>query len=355
MAQGAIHQFLTGATDGDAITDQAFLIRRWLREAGYESNIYAWHVHPSVETEVRPMSAYRPPHRGSRGIYHHSIGSDVPPYLSDHGFRLLLIYHNITPPEYFATVDPFRAWLARLGIEQLALLRPLADLALADSGYNAADLTRAGFARTAVLPICLQAERYELSPDSMPPGGTNEARPRLLFIGRLAPNKRQEDLVKLLFCLRRIRPDAHLTLIGDRWEVGYDRWVEKLAAELGVGGGLTLTGKVAQAEMVAHLKTADLYVSMSDHEGFGVPLAESMLLGLPVMAYGATAVPDTMGGAGLVFYRKEFEELAELADLVLGDEPLRRRLIARQRERVEAFLEPEVKRQFHSHLRDIGW
>lgn len=355
MARGTIHQFLTGATEGDAITDQAFLIRRWLREAGYESNIYAWHLHASVEDEVRPMSAHRSSRQEIRGIYHHSIGSDVPAYLTRLGLRLILIYHNITPAEYFENSDPLRAYLARLGIEQLALLRPSTDLALAVSGYNAAGLTAAGFAHSAILPICLEPKRYEMAENGQSASETHKGRPRLLFIGRLAPNKRQEDLVKLLYCLRRIRPEAHLTLIGDRWEVGYDRWIEKLAADLGVRQGLTLTGKVSQAEMVTHLRAADLYVSMSEHEGFGVPLIESMLLGLPVLAYGAAAVPETMDGTGVIFYCKAFEELAELVDMVLADEALRRRIIAGQRARVEAFLEPKVKGRFLTYLQEIGW
>jgi glycosyltransferase involved in cell wall biosynthesis len=176
----------------------------------------------------------------------------------------------------------------------------------------------------------------------------------LLFIGRLAPNKRQEDLVKLLYCLRRIRPEARLILVGDRWEVGYDRWVEQLAAEMGLGQAVTLAGKVSSAEMVAYLRSADCYVSMSDHEGFGVPLIESMYLGLPVVAYGSAAVPETMGGAGLVFYEKAYEHLAELIDMLLADEAWRRRLIAGQQARAQAFLEPRVRRLFVAQLERVG-
>ena len=106
--------------------------------------------------------------------------------------------------------------------------------------------------------------------------------------------------------------------------------------------------------MVAYLRAADLYVSMSEHEGFGVPLIESMYVGLPVLAYGAAAVPETMGGAGLLFYEKEYEALAELIDLLLDDEALRRRVIAGQRARAQAFLEPQVRRQFMECLHEVG-
>lgn len=349
MNRGPLHQFLTGATAGDAITGQALLIQRWLREAGYESEIYAWHLHDSMASAARPMSTYRRTRGETRGIYHHSIGSDVPKFLVGRGLRLILIYHNVTPPEFFENSDPLRAHFARQGIDQLKMLQPLTELALADSHYNEQDLLRDGFTSTAVLPICLQAERYGGGLPKRPIGSG----PRLLFVGRLAPNKRQEDLVKLLFFLRRIHPQAHLTLVGDRWEMGYDRWVEQLAADLNVAEGLELTGKVSHEALLAHYRSADLYVSMSDHEGFGVPLIESMLLELPVVAYGSTAVPETMGDAGVVFHRKEFEPLAELIAMLYEDATLRRRIIGKQRARVEHFLEPQVRRQFFSYLEQI--
>jgi len=354
MNRGPLHQFLTGATAGDAITGQALLIRRWLREAGYESEIYAWHLHDSMATAARPMSAYRRTRGETRGIYHHSIGSDVPEFLAARALRLILIYHNVTPPEFFENSDPLRAYLARQGIDQLKTLQPLTELALADSHYNEQDLLRNGYTHTAVLPICLQAERYGAAMNGTLPERPTDAEPRLLFVGRLAPNKRQEDLVKLLFFLRRIHPQTRLTLVGDRWEMGYDRWVAQLAADLNVAEGLELAGKVSHEGLLAHYRAANLYVSMSEHEGFGVPLIESMLLGLPVVAYGSTAVPETMGGTGIVFHRKEFEPLAELVAMIHEDASLRRRVVERQRAHVEHFLEPQVRGQFLNYLEQIG-
>jgi len=178
--------------------------------------------------------------------------------------------------------------------------------------------------------------------------------PNLLFIGRLAPNKKQEDLVKLLYYCRRLDPHAHLYLVGDRWEIGYDNWVEKLATELKVAEALSLTGKVSQSDMVTYYRNSTLYISMSEHEGFGLPLIESMYLDLPVMAYGVSAVPDTLGDAGVLFYEKDFERLAELVHLLGNDDELRRRIITRQRKQLQKFLEPNVRQQFHQYLRQIG-
>lgn len=354
MSRTPLHQFLTGATAGDAITDQALMTSRWLRELGFESHVYAWHLHPSVEGLVRPIASHRRAPGESWAILRHSIGSDVPDYLIDQGLRLILIFHNVTPPGYFEGIDPLRAHLARLGVSQLAALRPQTALALADSSYNAAELRRAGYDDVAELPIALQVEHYDTPANPELAAGLVSPGPRLLFIGRLAPNKRQEDLLKLLYCLRRIRPDAHLYLVGDRWEIGYDSWIERMAADMGLSEAVTLTGKVSQVDMVTYLRATDFYVSMSEHEGFGVPLIESMYLGLPVIAYGESAVPGTMGGAGVLFSRKAYEHLAELIDLLLDDELLRSRLIAGQRERVRYFLEPQVRRQFVDYLREAG-
>lgn len=351
---GTLHQFLAGAAPGDAITEQALAISRWLRELGFVSHLYALHIESGMVDSVRPLATYRRARDEDYAILHHSIGSDVVDTLLRQRLGVILVYHNVTPPEFFHHTEPYLARLARQGREQLGQLRPQTALAIADSRFNAAELLKEGYRETAVLPITLYAGRYQLPSDPDLTRQIVSRAPNLLFIGRLAANKRQEDLVKLLYFLRRVRPEAHLYLVGERWQSGYAAWVTDLAEELGVSDGLTLTGKVSQTEMVTYLKSVDLYVSMSEHEGFGVPLIESMYLGLPVMAYAAAAVAETLGGAGILFRQKHYAELAELIDLLLDDEPLRRRIVERQRQRVQAFLEPTVRRQFVSLLEGLN-
>ncbi len=355
MSEPGLHQFLTGATEGDAVTGQALIIRRWLRELGIRSNIYAQYIHSSVETEVQHLSTYRKQQKEDWAIYHHSIGSDMPDYLARQRLRLLLIYHNVTPTEFFERSDPQRAELARLGLEQLSQLKNQTGLALAVSAFNAQDLNDAGFVKTAVLPVTLSPEQYDISSNETLVNELKQTGPNLLFVGRLAPNKKQEDLVKLLYYCRRLDPGVHLYLIGDRWEIGYDNWVEKLAAELEVKEALSITGKVSQSDMVTYYRNATLYISMSEHEGFGLPLVESMYLDLPVLAYGVSGVPDTLGDAGILFYEKNFERLAELVHLLANDPQLRRRIVARQRQQMQQFLEPNVQQQFYHYLQQIGF
>lgn len=353
MSRPVLHQFLTGATAGDAITGQAFLIRDWLRDLGFESKVFALHVHESVAGEVIPLYSYRRAPGETWAIYRHSIGSAVPEFLSQQQLILLLIYHNITPPEYFTRIDPQWAGMARQGLAQLHDLRDQTGLAVADSEFNELDLSAAGYQATSVLPITLRQDHFEQPINEITGAKIHQTGPNLLFVSRFAPNKKQEDLVRLMAHVCRIHPTARMYLVGSRWEVGYDRRVEQMAAELGLSENIVLTGKVSHQDLLTYYRTADLFVSMSEHEGFGVPLIESMYCGLPVLAYGVAAVPYTMGTAGVIFSEKRYPELAELVDILLTDDALHQRTIARQFERVQAFLEPQTRQIFESILESL--
>lgn len=349
-----LHQVLTGATAGDAITTHAFDIQRWLRALGIRSEIYALHVHDSVANVVRPLAGYHARRHEPVVVYHHSIGSEVPDYLQAQGVHLLLVYHNITPPAFFRHVNPAWVRLAQQGRAQLAELQPQTALALAVSAYNQQDLLATGYTHTGVLPLVLPAEQYDLPSDDALAAALRAKGPYLLFVGRFAPNKMQEDLVRLLACYRRIQPAARLVLVGDPWIIGYDRFVRQLADDLDLADAVELTGKVSQQALVTYYREAALYVSMSEHEGFGKPLIESMLLDLPILAYAAGGVAETLGDAGIRFHAKPFEELAELVDMLVTDPTLRRRLIERQQQRVQTFLEPAVRQRFFAHLQTLA-
>lgn len=355
MKQPILHQILVGARAGDAITDQAVTLRLWLQEMGYNSQIYAQHIHASMQTVVRPFHQYRPKQGENRLIFHHSIGDPLVEQLVALSPRLILIYHNITPARFFAGIDPAWVHRAQQGLQQLQLLQPRTDLALAVSEYNAQDLQAAHFAPIAILPLPLDETAYNL-PTNQPLADQLRqlGKPLLLFVGRIAPNKRQEDLLKLLYFLRPIYPHAQLALVGDLWTVGYDRFLRQMADQLGISDGLHLAGHLAQAEMVTYYRSADLFVSMSEHEGFGKPLIESMYLGLPVMAYAAGAVPATLGGAGILFQQKHYPALAELIHLLLGDDGWQQRIIQQQKERVSAFLAPTIRQKWQNLLSQLS-
>ncbi|HQY93216.1 glycosyltransferase [Caldilinea sp.] len=353
MSKKVLHQFSEGAAPGDAITGQMLSIRQWLRDEGYTSDIFAASIHPALQGEVSDALRYRPKLGEAQVVYHHSIGSTVADQLRQQRARLLLIYHNVTPPEFFQQSDPGLAAQLQRGIDQLPLLCPHTALALGDSTYNTAALVEAGFPCTGTLPLPLDAAQYQFADDPAVLATLADRTPLLLYVGRLAPNKRQDDLIKLLFMVRRILPEARLALVGSLWSPPYVRWLHDLVRSLGLQDAVIFAGHASQQAMVTYYRHADLYVSMSEHEGFGKPLVESMYFDLPVLAYASTGVPDTLGGAGVLFHEKNFEALAELADLLIHDQTLHAHILARQRARLHTFLMPAVRAQWQRYLENF--
>lgn len=348
-----LHQMTVGAMAGDAITDHVFLLRRWLREMGFTSEVFAEHIHPNLDGDVKPLSAYRPDPREQWVIYHHSIGSSVVDTLLALPVRLIVVYHNVTPPRFFSAIDPPLARQMEEGRRQLELLRSRTGLALGVSPFNEAELSALGFERTAVLPLALDESWYQLPSNPAILRRYNGTGPLLLFVGRLVPNKKQEDLIKLLYFYRRIKPAARLILVGAAWVPQYEAWLHDLTRDLGLDEAVLFAGHVSHEDMLTYYRIADLYVSMSEHEGFGKPLIESMYLGLPVLAYAAAGVPSTLDSAGVLFHHKEYEALAELVGILVEDERLRRRIITVQHERARLFLEPAVRQRWEEHLKSL--
>jgi glycosyltransferase involved in cell wall biosynthesis len=353
MGKKVLHQFLMDVSKGDATSDHAFLIRGWLRDWGFDSEIYGAVYDGELVSEVRQFSP-----RSFIGqdlvIYHHTTGSTTLNHLIERRTPLMLIYHNITPPNFFKRADPAIASQLVTGRQQLNEIRPFVRMALSASSYSEKELNELGFKDTGVLPIVLNEADYKVAVDKELQSKIRKGEPTMLFVGRLAPNKRQEDLLKLLIYVRQIFPRAHLILVGGHTGEGYLRWLKYFIERNGLAEAVTLTGHVTQEEMVTYYKSADLFVSMSEHEGFGKPLIESMYFGLPIMAYSAAAVPSTLGESGILFTKKEFEPLAELVGMLYEDSILRQRVIDTQTRRLQAYLEPAIKQQFESYLAQLN-
>lgn len=350
MGKAVLHQFVAGAAPGDAITDHALVLRRWIREEGFRSTIFADSIHPALTDDVRSYRSYRPKSSDELVILHHSIGSDIVGHILSFDVRVVLVYHNVTPPEFVRSADPALARQLEQGREQLEALCSRTVLGLGVSGYDEAELQRVGYRKTGVLPIVLDESRYEVSPNQELLGHYRDGNHNLLFVGRLVPNKRQDDLIKLLYHYHRIASSARLFLVGSPWLPTYAAWLQELAEELGVSNAVVFTGYVSQQDLVTYFRLADVYVSMSEHEGFGKPFIESMYFEVPILAYKAAAVPETLGGAAVMFSRKDYEALAELLSVLLRSEELRERIRDRERQRMKSFLESSVRQVWNRHL-----
>jgi glycosyltransferase involved in cell wall biosynthesis len=356
-----IHQVVVSASAGDAVTNTALEIRGLLRRIG-PSEIFARYLDPALAGEVLPLSDYRG--RASAGsaddvlVYHASIGEPaVLSFLLERPERLVLLYHNITPPEYFAAHDPDFAQLLAAGRVELLALRDRVELALGVSPYNARELEAMGFPRVGVSPLVLGIDELcSLPPDPALTADLEERSdgPLVLFVGQLLPHKRPDLLLQAYYVLvSYLLPEAYLMVVGPARSEPYRQALQRLVSELNLDRA-SIRGQVTPAELAALYRRATLFVTVSEHEGVCVPLLEAMAFDVPVMARAYAAIPETLDGAGLLLPAEDDPLLvAEAMAHLLEDEGLRAGLVAAGRRRLQDF-DPEVARAtFLEHLAGV--
>ena len=325
-------------------------MQRALQSWGHRSDIFAERIHPSLSKTVIPFGQYRPRPSGL-ALFHYSLGSQLSDFLLNDQTPLLLRYHNVTPPHLLVGANPWLKAGAAKGRQDLPRFAKRSLLALADSAFNAQDLMAAGFKHPVVLPLIQPNDLFEAQPDGAILKRFGDGRANLLFVGRIAPNKRQEDLLQALILYRQIDPGARLLLVGsDSGASGYGRWLHKVISQYGLQDAVHLSGHVTDAELAAYYRVASVFVCLSEHEGFCNPLVESMRFGLPIIAYASTAVPGTLGKAGILLKEKNFSVLAELIHLVVQDDNLRKLLIAGQTRRAADFNQAKLLGELQGHL-----
>jgi len=334
-----IHQFHPSLAPGDAVSNHVFALRALFRSLGHESDAYAIEAKAGVEGVVPYRRLFRAVAPEDLLILHFSIGDEAFTPLARLPARTVLVYHNVTPPEFFEGISPYVALFAERGLRQLSTLAPDVDLAVGVSEFNRRALDEAGFRRTAVVPLLVDWKAYDTPPDPAVLDGWRDAAAKLLFVGRISPNKRHDQLIRLVAYYRRcIEPDARLILVGSyRDQPEYHVRLVELARSLGLGEAVTFTGSVSLAELVAYYRVASAFVSVSQHEGFGVPLLEAMKFELPVVAQDSSAIGETLGGAGVLVKEPEVPLVAEAVALVLERPELRARIVAGERRRFSDF------------------
>ncbi|HVB94687.1 MAG TPA: glycosyltransferase family 4 protein [Acidimicrobiales bacterium] len=340
----AVHQFVPALLPRDATGDHTLALRDTFRQAGWTSEIYVEAAHDELLGEATYFERY-PDHArpGDILLYQLSTASPVADFLLGRDETLVLDYHNITPAEYYRDWEEPTADKVALARRQMAELAPRATLGIADSAFNAAELRARGCPATEVVPILTTIDAWgsraladpsELSrrKDAHGPGTV------LLFVGRLSPNKNQHLLVETLWLYRRwYDPDARLALVGPAITADYAEAVMQYAAELGLAAAVDHGEHLTPAQLAAWYSDADVYVCLSDHEGFCIPLLEAMHFDLPIVALAAGAVPETLGHAGILIEAKRPSLAAAAAHQVRSDPSLAAFLASAGRRRLDAF------------------
>jgi L-malate glycosyltransferase len=352
-----VNQWVPAAHRGDAVGDSARRMRDMLRGMGHDSEIYALTVDDDLVGDVRRFDDPAAK-AGQVTIFHYALPSPMTEAFQSVGGARVLQYHNVTPAAFFAPYDPMLFRLAVLGRQELGTLVGRVDLALGVSDYNRRELESLGFEPTGVLPLAVDTSRVTRA----------VSRPALerllddeyvnfLFVGRIAPNKKIEDHIRLAEHYKRYIDAYYRFIFVGRCDAvpRYYSMIRALMTEYRMlNERFIFTGPVPDEELAVYYQHAAVYVSLSEHEGFCAPLLEAMAAGVPVLAYGAAAVPETLGGAGVQFEPKDLEVAAELLGALAFDDRLRADVIAGQHRRLADFSVDRLERELAAVVRRVS-
>ncbi len=352
-----IIQVMPTVSLGDAVSNDARAIARVISDMGYKTRIYAENIDRRIKDScIRKISKLPRLNCDDIVIFNHSTGTQLCYTLPQLGGRKMMIYHNITPPEFFDGFSPISAALTRQGYEGTKFLSDKIDYVMAVSKYNAEDLRRMGYTcPMSVRPILIPFEDYKKHPDAEivkeygEDGYTN-----IVFVGRIAPNKKQEDLIKIFaYYKKKINPKSRLIIVGN--DVGMEKYSGALKAytEALELDDVIFTGHISFKALLAYYEVADVFLCMSEHEGFGVPLVEAMFFDVPIIAYNSSAIADTLGGSGVLVDDKDPVLVSKLIERIVTDKPLRNSILSTQRKRLDELKYDTVKDRFTKQLKSF--
>lgn len=355
----AIHQFHSGSAQGDGVTNGMLFTQKLLRELGFESNIYVQYPDPALGDAVLPYKLLQDD-PGNILLVHHSMGHDLAQWVIKRCEKKFLVYHNITPPWALPQNSGLQQY-AEIGRQQLKLFRDHMAGAIAVSPFNAEELLENGYSNVSVIPLLVDLDAIRNSPFQLPAdypqGRRSVAAPRvILSVGRVCEHKCQHQTIEMAYHLRQMfYQPFQVQLIGGYDHNGpYITMLRQMIGDYGLSDIVHLPGKVSNAALYGWYRAASVLVSISDHEGFCMPLVEAMAVDLPVVAYGSGNVPATLEGTGLLLDQKRPYEVAALICHLLRDKALQRKLLARSRTRLDSLEVPEIRAQLARFLTSYG-
>lgn len=334
----SVNQIISSITPGDAVSYHVLALQKMLRALGYDSSIFVQWRHPVLQDRVKYVGDYNRFSSSSNVvIYHYAVGSDLTSFVKDLPDQLILNYHNITPYYYFTGVNSSLESLCKKGRDELPLLVDRCSLAVADSEYNRQELLHYGYRNTSTIPVVADLDRFKI-PLNMDVVNRFSNDKNIIFVGRFAPNKRHDELIKIFHVYQQLfNAESNLLLIGSA--AGCESWLSRLKSLV---QALKLKNvhfftDADRKQLSSLYRLADVFLCMSEHEGFCVPLVECMYFDVPVIAHALTAIPDTLGGSGILVRGEDYLEVAALTDLLMEDKSLRQFVVEGQRKQLARF------------------
>lgn len=349
-------QVVNSLSIGDAVGNDILAIRKALTEEKYENVIYAEHIHAKLENEKGILSEMPKVEPEDIVIYHLATGTELNYELGKMKCKKVVRYHNITPPHFFTPYSQNLVDACAYGYAGTEYLSDKFDFALADSEYNAQELRRMGYSCPIdVVPILIPLEDYEKKPSQETLRTFQDCRTNIMFCGRVVPNKKHQDIIAAFYHYKkRYDPTARLLLVGAT--AGMEAYYQKLAMfahKNGVGQDVIFIGSCSFSSILAYYKMADIFLCMSDHEGFCVPLVEAMKFGVPIVAKDTSAIAGTLGGSGVLLPDASPAAAAQAMWKIKSDENYRNALIEGEKKRLSDFAYDRVKAQLMQALEKV--
>jgi len=324
-----IVQVVASLTEGDGVSNAVMALDDMLKRRGYETAIYNQRL--NLHSVQNPLFS-----EDNIVIYH--LALTVDPMLRYLKCRKILAFQNITDPRLFREhgLDELRMQAA-IGLCDVEETPQYFDAAITFSAYSRDVLLQKGWRadRVFVLPILMRWEQFHHAPDAGVLQRYQDGRTNILFTGRIFPSKRQEDVIRAFAAYRQYDATARLFLVGKVASEHYYQRLLRLAKSLHVAQDVIFPGHVRFSEYLAYYQVADVFLCMSVHEGFCIPLVEAMYFQLPIVALARTAVPDTLGGCGVLVDTAEPETVAAAVHRLMSDAEERKRILAGEATRLQ--------------------
>lgn len=352
-----IYQLLATISFGDAVSNDTLALQDIIRGMGYKTAVFAENVDSRMPKGTAKNYSRLPRiDKNDIIIYHLSTGSRISRDFDKFKCRKVIIYHNITPPGFFEGYSDASYRICKKGYEEVRALAGKVDYCIAVSEYNKQNLLDMGFTCPIdVLPILIPFGDYDKKPDAAVMsryGGSGAV--NILFTGRIAPNKKQEDIIRAFaFYQKYYNPHSRLFLVGS--SSGMERYHRRLVSYVNALGvrDVIFPGHIRFDEILAYYAVSDVFLCQSEHEGFCVPLVEAMKFKIPIVAYDSSAIADTLGGSGILMKEKDPLLTAGVINRLMTDDALRTAVINNEQLRLADFDNDKVGRRFEKLLSDF--
>lgn len=344
----SIHQFTPSIADGDGVSGGVLWTADILREFGFNSSVYANHIDPKLKDKVLHIDSYVPSPDNVL-IYHHSIGHEHHEQILAFADKKILCYHNITPSHFFKN-SPHLQQACDLGRKQLASSTKAFVASYADSEYNSKELRAFGYPNPILIPLLVDITKKNLTRPNENIIKNYSQTFTILFVGRIVSNKSQEMLIETIYYLKKLLSlKLKLILVGSTSEQAYFDYLKKLVVSLKLEDNVLFAGKVSQEDLAAYYSAADIYLSLSDHEGFSIPIIEALSYDTLTIAYSTCALPDTLGEQGIIDFKSP-DLVAKYIYDIINDPILRANILKRQKRHFLKFHPDNLKKNFADFL-----